>query len=389
MTDKEIHDFLALGVHGDDDIPVEENKNDIKSSVKNSKNNKTLKNKTMKNQSPEYNDIEIDSMDSGNEINSGATDAGDVKPVINVPADTKKGYGLILDGGGGKGAYQLGVLKALKEQHLLDNIVGISGASIGAINAVLYAMNDIDLMYKAWSDIDMLTLFDVDLDMIANNKVYFSRQEMLKLIDMYIDFDKLRSYPCDIYNSITRIEGDRKTAEYKRLNDKDDEMIKNILLASSALPVIYEPVLIDGKTYIDGGVTDNSPVKPLYDMGIRKFIVIGMKHGKVFNDSKWAGAEFVTIYPSVNIGEFVDGTIDFREKSVEFRQMLGYKDGLRAVKTQFYKDPMYINLEPVLAQNDLNEIKNSLRTNSAINNIGKSISSNIDKFNEIAGKYDF
>ena len=38
------------------------------------------------------------------------------------------GVGLVLSGGGGKGAYQIGVLKALKENGYLDNIAGISGS---------------------------------------------------------------------------------------------------------------------------------------------------------------------------------------------------------------------------------------------------------------------
>jgi NTE family protein len=297
--------------------------------------------------------------------------------------------GLVLDGGGGKGAYQLGVLKALTENHLLDNVVAVSGSSIGAINSVLYAMDDISLMYKAWSDIDMLTLFDVDLAMLTENRLYFSRDEMLKLLDKYIDFDKIRKSKMEIYSTICRVEGDKKTVEYRKLNDCDDARIKDILLASSALPVIYEPVTIDGQKYIDGGVLDNEPVKPLYDKGIRRFIIIGMKPGKVFDASKWSDAEFITIYPSTDIGDFVDGTIDFTDKSVEFREMLGYKDGLRAIKTKFEKNEMYINLESVLAQNDLNEIKMQLRTNTAERILSASINSNIDKFNEIANKYDF
>ena len=46
-----------------------------------------------------------------------------------------KGIGLVLAGGGGKGAYQVGVLKMLQEQGLLEDVTAISGASIGAVNA--------------------------------------------------------------------------------------------------------------------------------------------------------------------------------------------------------------------------------------------------------------
>ena len=158
------------------------------------------------------------------------------------------GVGLVLSGGGGKGAYQIGVLKALKENGYLDNIAGISGSSIGALNAILYAMDDVDMMLKAWIDIDMETIFDVDLNMVLENRPFFSRDEMLKMLEKYIDFDKVKNAPFDIYNSICKLDSANKnlSAEYRKLSDYDVETIKKILLASTALPVIYESVEIDG-----------------------------------------------------------------------------------------------------------------------------------------------
>ncbi|MGN0436041.1 MAG: patatin-like phospholipase family protein [Wujia sp.] len=305
--------------------------------------------------------------------------------------ENKKGVGLVLAGGGGKGAYQVGVLKALKENGMLDEVTGISGASIGAVNAFLYAMEDIDIMYKAWDDIDMLTLFDVDLEMLVQNRPYFSRDEMIKLISKYIDFDKLKNTKYKIFNSICRIDSasDKMVAEYRDVTSYDDvDYIKKILLASTALPIIYEAVEIDGSYYRDGGICDNEPVKPLYDLGYRQFIVIGMTQGKVFNQNKCPDAEVVAIYPSYDLGSLIDGTLNFTEKAVKFREMLGYKDGLRALKTKFQKDDMYIRMESVLAQNDLNEIKMQLRTEMVYKAAENSINSNIEKFNSIAKKYE-
>lgn len=295
--------------------------------------------------------------------------------------------GIVLAGGGGKGAYQIGVLKALKENGLLTNVTAISGASIGCINSILYAMDDIELMYKAWDDIDMLTLFDVDLNMLAERNLHFSREQMLEMVEKYVDFDKLKASKLDIYASICRIDGEKKTGEYPLINDKDIPTIKKIMLASTALPYIYEPVSIGDNTYIDGGVCDNEPLKPLYDSGLRRFIVIGLKNGKSFDKSKWPDAEIIDIYPSHDIGDFIDGTIDFTKRSKLFRQMLGYKDGLRAIKTKFNKEEMYVNLEMALAQNDYNDIMMQLRTDIKVESFQSSINSNIDKFNEIANKY--
>ena len=50
-----------------------------------------------------------------------------------------EGTGLVLAGGGGKGIYQVGIMKSLAEAGLLDDIVAVSGTSIGGVNAVLFA----------------------------------------------------------------------------------------------------------------------------------------------------------------------------------------------------------------------------------------------------------
>ena len=50
--------------------------------------------------------------------------------------------GLVLAGGGGKGAYELGVWKALQKLGICEYISVFSGASVGAFNALLFAMND-------------------------------------------------------------------------------------------------------------------------------------------------------------------------------------------------------------------------------------------------------
>ena len=307
-----------------------------------------------------------------------------------VSNDIGAGVGLVLAGGGGKGAYQVGVLKALKENGILDNVTAISGASIGAVNAMLFAMDDIDIMYQAWDEIDMQTVFDVDLEMLFDRKPYFFRKEMLALIDKYIDFDKLIHGKYKIYNSICKLGPDitHLTPEYRLLSDYDAETIKKILLASTALPLIYEAVEIDGNYYRDGGICDNEPVKPMYDLGIRQFIIIGMAHGKVFDTSAWPDASFTTIYPSKDLGSTISGTLNFSEVSIDFREALGYKDGLRAIHTKFQPDDAYIKMESVIAQNDYNEIKMQLHADQVYKNMEKKVNSNLEKFNDLAKKYE-
>lgn len=300
-----------------------------------------------------------------------------------------QGIGLVLTGGGGKGAYQVGVLKALAENGLLDDVTAISGASIGSVNAMLYAMEDIKLMYKAWDDIEMKTIFDIDLEMIADNRHYFSREEMLSMISKYIDFNKLKSVKYKIYNAISKIVPEKEAleVEYRCIQDYDEEIIKKILLASTALPIIYEAVEIDGNYYRDGGICDNVPLKPLYDAGIRKFIVIGLSRG-TYDFSQWEDAEVIVIQPSHDIGSEILGMVNFTDKAIEYREMLGYKDGIRSIRTKFHPDVTYIKMEQVLAQNDYNEIIMQLRVNNTYEQAENRINRSISKFEELAKKYE-
>ncbi|MCR4646634.1 MAG: patatin-like phospholipase family protein [Oscillospiraceae bacterium] len=60
--------------------------------------------------------------------------------------------GLVLDGGGAKGAYQIGVWKAMREFGLDRQVTAIAGTSVGGLNAVLFAQGDFELAYHIWTE---------------------------------------------------------------------------------------------------------------------------------------------------------------------------------------------------------------------------------------------
>lgn len=295
--------------------------------------------------------------------------------------------GLILTGNGAKCAYQVGVIKALYENNMLKDVMAISGSSIGAINGICYAMNDIEILDKIWNDVDLHTIFDIDTDMLKNKNLHFSRKKFIELLDKYIDYKKIRNSKYIIVNTLCKLNDNKKEVVYMKLNGKKPEIIKQIILAASAIPYLNEPVIIDNEEYIDGSLLDNEPIKPLYEKGIRKFITIGLEYDQKFDNSKWPDAKFINICPSAEIDSLFASSLDYRDKSIEYRKLLGYKDGLRAIKTKFLKDDMYIKLEKTLAQNDLNEIKMQIRTNETKENLESRINLNMNKFNEIADRF--
>lgn len=91
----------------------------------------------------------------------------------------KKEYGLVLAGGGTKGAYEIGAWKALKEMDV--NIKAISGASIGAINAALIIQDDFDKLLNLYETIEIENIVDVK-DKLKNKKNILSPKNMLPLV---------------------------------------------------------------------------------------------------------------------------------------------------------------------------------------------------------------
>ena len=73
-----------------------------------------------------------------------------------------KKIGIALAGGGARGAYQIGAWKALKERGIDKDIVAYSGASVGSLNAVLFAMGDYDKAVDVWMSLDRGTVFKLE-----------------------------------------------------------------------------------------------------------------------------------------------------------------------------------------------------------------------------------
>ena len=69
----------------------------------------------------------------------------------------KKEYGLVLSGGGTRGAFQIGVWKALRKLHIKYDI--ITGTSVGALNGALMVQNNYHKAINLWKKVNMELLF--------------------------------------------------------------------------------------------------------------------------------------------------------------------------------------------------------------------------------------
>lgn len=320
----------------------------------------------------------------------------------------KRDWGLVLAGGGGKGAYEIGVWKALLERKDL-HISAVSGTSVGALNAALFSTGDFELAQAIWENqineeviltpdhlktpefsevienilkesqewiMDLPDLPKVKalpgqlLKIITGKQAVlhtletvleqplaasvfwligqmakrgvFTREGLIQIVrqNRILPRVKKSMIPCYVtcYNIMSR------SAEYFQLQQYTEVQMLELLLASSALPFIFPPVDIDGIKYLDGGLKDNVPIRPLYDLGYRKLLVVHLdqqdnhlfyEEMPVFQKQicppfnkdyvRYCDAVLVHFYPQKSLSGF-RGTLDFNPKTIRRKVEQGYNE---------------------------------------------------------------
>ncbi|MFQ5446316.1 MAG: patatin-like phospholipase family protein [Saprospiraceae bacterium] len=159
--------------------------------------------------------------------------------------------GLVLSGGGVRGVAHLGVIQVLKECGIKPAVV--SGTSAGSLVGALYAaghtLDTIFEFFKATAIFKISNFAARKPGIIDSDKFYAVLKEYLPEDDFGALKKQLFVTTTDIIHGRTRI-------------FSEGPLIKT-LLASSAVPVVFSPVEIEGTLYVDGGALNNFPVEPL------------------------------------------------------------------------------------------------------------------------------
>ncbi|MGG7179470.1 patatin-like phospholipase family protein [Clostridium paraputrificum] len=265
--------------------------------------------------------------------------------------------GMVLAGGGALGSYQIGVWRALKELKVDEHIKIISGTSIGALNAILFMQGDIDNAEELWYSISKEKVLPTDnKDLFARGilialgsknmgfvKKYIpkaleagniSRSGLLDIIEKYVDFDKVIKKDIICYATCTEIPD--LVPRYFKVNEHNIDTITSILLATSALPMIYESEKIQEKQYLDGGLVDNVPIQPVYGEGCDLIIVVNLYKDATIDKRMYPNTKFIEITPRIIDEGFVDGVLDFKPESARRRIRQGYEDTIEQF-TPFYE----------------------------------------------------
>ena len=178
--------------------------------------------------------------------------------------------GLVLEGGAMRGMYTAGVLDTFLDNDI--KVDGIIGTSAGVLFGVNYPSKQrgrvIRYNKKYCKDKRYMGLHSLLTTGNIINKE-FSFYEVPFKLDIFDD-KTFNESGIDFYATISNIETGE--AEYVKLDSILDQM--EVLRATSAMPFVSEIVEIDGKKYLDGGVTDAIPVDKCKELGYDKIIVV-------------------------------------------------------------------------------------------------------------------
>ena len=264
---------------------------------------------------------------------------------MRLTLDPSLEYGVVLEGGGARGAYQIGALKAVTEAGI--RIGAVAGASVGALNGAFLCMGDLKAAEELWGNLAYSQILNVKASTVPQlmaeaRKVVSGRgldiTPFKELLEKYVDEEKIRSSPCDLYVTSLSVT-DRREVVFD-VKQAPPGTIKDVLLASAFFPA-FKNEKLGGKTYLDGGMVNNVPVDVLAERGYKNLIVIRIYGIGVDTERRAELPEDVNVYriaPRRNLG----GILEFEKKRTRRSMTLGYFDakrllyGLAGRKYYFY-----------------------------------------------------
>lgn len=249
-----------------------------------------------------------------------------------------KKWGLVLEGGGAKGAYQVGAYFALIEMGF--NFSKIVGTSIGAFNGAMFCQGDAYECFKAWRSLDFSSfenemeeiekdddedLLDKISQILKNRDIKIpeikkSPDPLFKLVDKYIDEEKIRNSDVDFGLCTVNISDFKVEKLFKK--DIEKGLLKDYIIASCYLPV-FKMKPLHGKYFLDGGFASQAPVD-MIERTSMDAVVVRLHNTPPKTEIK---AKYI-IKPNKKLGS----SMDFNKEKADELIKTGYFDAFREVK---------------------------------------------------------
>ena len=260
-------------------------------------------------------------------------------------------WGIVFSGGGGKGAYEVGVWKALNEYGIAQKTSVISGTSVGGLNAALFSVVSVEEAERMWLD-EVSEKLTKDESLISQAGL----SELLELVplenlydatvDVYVTAVRDRLKLLKYINSTVLGAGVGSHAYYFYVNKDSSDDIKSKLLATSAFPLICDSVFVNddegGHYYSDGGEEkvggDNIPIAPIVKNypHIENIIVVYLSDqahlSRRIQAKDYDNKHIIELFPSIDLDgdtifeSILDGTANFSKKRINLLIQKGYED---------------------------------------------------------------
>ncbi len=246
---------------------------------------------------------------------------------------------LVLAGGGSRGAYQIGVWKALRQLGISFDIV--TGSSVGALNGALMVQDDFDAGLELWENIsskDVMTDILTDESLAEKNASTVWRTFIRDTLEQggcditplentlrrLLDEPRFRSSPIE-YALVTVEYPNMKPLELRK-EDIPEGQVCDYLLASSACFPAFKFKEINGTKYIDGGYHDNLPMNLALKMGAEEIIAVDLQAMGITRRPKIEAENLTLIRSHWNLGPFILFDKSYARRNIA----LGYLDCMKA-----------------------------------------------------------
>ncbi len=244
-----------------------------------------------------------------------------------------RNIGLVLSGGGARGAYQMGVWQAMRELDLERQIRVVTGASIGAINGAFVAQQNWEEAWDLWQQVHPSQIFDKDFNYKALMYDWMTQggiqvEGLKKMIREHLDEQSIRESPINfglvVYNK-TRSKGQSLFVE-----EIPEGLLAEYVIASATFPV-FQPHPIGDDLYLDGGLHSILPI----EMAVEKqpldaLIAVDVAEASRFSPQQWRWHRqykdrLIYIRPS----KLLPSPMNFSDKARQFQLELGYRDAMK------------------------------------------------------------
>ena len=246
---------------------------------------------------------------------------------------------IVLSGGGGKGAYQIGVWKALRKKKIHYDIV--TGTSVGALNGALMTQKEYHKAVLLWQKIDFSAIFkEADSQKLMAQKDWFHifqtyLQNVLnggmeisnleKLVQKNVNTKKIKNSKIDF--GIVTVNFRTLKPLILTKNEMTEDTIYDYLIASASCFPFFQKKEVKNEFFIDGGFYDNMPINLAIDLGAEEIIAVDLNAVGMVRPVKNKKIPITYIKPRNEIGSF----LVFDKKQSHRAIKLGYLDTLKVL----------------------------------------------------------